>query len=243
MSGFEFDAGFDEMAEAAMGAATSRENLAVRFFMEPMRNEVKTRDAGRDIFEDTEMVEIRVPGDRDVLRRPASDEDKKRFAPQYAAFRRGHSQEAVEGFPLREWASITRSQAEELITFGIRTVEHLAGATDQNLQRIGPLMALRQKARDWVSTAKSEAVVNKLRAENDDLRARLMALENMLNVQGKEIEAARANGGTLPAVAAPDPRLAALEAQIAALAASVNQNPAPKRRGRPPKKAAEAAEE
>lgn len=233
----ELDAGLEELAAAAMGQPM-RENLAVRFFIEPMMHEQKSRDAGRDIFEDTEMVEIRTPGDRDVIRRPVSAEDKKRFAPLYVAFRRNESQEAVEGFPLKEWASISRSQAAELAHFGIRTVEHLAGAPDANLQQIGPLMALRQKARDWLAAAKDNAVLAKLRSENDDLRSRLTTLESMLHTQATEIAAARNNGGTLPAAAAPDPRLAALEAQIASLAASL-QKPEPKKRGRPPKAAAE----
>jgi hypothetical protein len=239
MSDFtELDAGLEELAAAAMGQP-QRESLAVRFFIEPMVNEQKSREAGRDIFEDTEMVEIRVPGDRDVIRRPASTEDKKRFASQYVAFRKSESQEAAEGFPLKEWASISRSQALELAQFGIRTVEHLAGAPDAHLQQIGPLMALRQKARDWLAAAKDNAVLSKLRAENDDLKNRLAALENMLQTQSKDIEAARSNGGTLPAVAPPDPRFAALEAQLVALAAAVQQKPEPKKRGRPPKAAAE----
>jgi hypothetical protein len=233
----EIDAGIEELAAAAMGQPV-RENLAVRFFIEPMMNEQKSRDAGRDIFEDTEMVEIRTPGDRDIIRRPVSDADKKRFPVLYVAFRKNESQEAVEGFPLKEWASISRSQAAELAHFGIRTVEHLAGAPDGNLQQIGPLMVLRQKARDWLAAAKDNAVLSKLRSENDDLRSRLTALENMLQTQSKEIEAARGNGGTLPAVSAPDPRLAALEAQMAAFAASM-QKPEPKKRGRPPKAAPE----
>jgi hypothetical protein len=233
----EIDAGLEELAAAAMGQP-QRENLAIRFFTEPMVNEQKSREAGRDIFEDTEMIEIRVPGDRDVRRVPVMDEHRKRFPAVYLAWKRNESQEAVEGFPLKEWASITRSQAAELATFGIRTVEHLAGAPDANLQQIGPLMALRQKARDWLTASKDNAVLSKLRSENDDLRSRLTALENMLQTQSQEIQAARNNGGTLPMASGPDPRLAALEAQIAALAASM-QKPEPKKRGRPPKAAPE----
>jgi hypothetical protein len=234
----EIDAGLEELAAAAMGQPV-KENLAVRFFVEPMMSEQKSREAGRDIYEDAEMVEIRTPGDRDVIRRPVSEADKKRFPLLYVTFRKNESQEAVEGFPLKEWASISRSQALELAQFGIRTVEHLAGAPDANLQQIGPLMSLRQKARDWLAAAKDNAVLSKLRAENDDLKTRLTALENMLQTQSKEIESARNNGGTLPAVTAPDPRFAALEAQLAALAAAVQAKPEPKKRGRPPKAAAE----
>lgn len=236
----ELDAGMEDLVALAMGK-TKRENLAVRFYVHPTINEQKTREQGRQIFEDVDWIEIRIPGDRDTLQRAATDEDKKRFAHIYVAWKRNQSQEAAEGTPLREWAAITRSQAEELGSFGIRTVEHLAGMPDSNLQRVGPLMAIRQQARDWLAAQKDTSVLTKLRSENDELRSRLTALENMLQTQSREIEAARVNGGTLPAVAAPDPRLAAMEAQIAALVAAV-QSPEPKRRGRPPK-AAPAAEE
>jgi hypothetical protein len=231
----EIDAGLEEMLAQAMGQAP-RENLSVRFYVEPMQNEQKTVAAGRPIFEDTAMVEIRVPGQTDVIRHPVTDEDIKRFPALYKAFLERRDQTAVEGTPLREWPSVTRAQAEELIAVGIRTVEHLAGAPDTSIQRLGPLMGLRQKARDWLAAAKDNSVLSKLRSENDDLRARLTACEQMLNMQSQEIAASR-GGAPVAAPAGPDPRLAALEAQIAALAAAVQQKPEPKRRGRPPKAA------
>lgn len=193
--------------------------LPARFFVQPVEDETKSKEAGRRVFVDREMVEIRV--DRDVIVRPVGDKDRQMYQAQYEAFRRGQDQTAVEGTPLREWPIMTRGQVEEFAFCGLRTVEQLAAASDTVIQRIGPYMALRQKARDWLKTATDKAEVGKLRDENTELKNRVAALERMVATQQKDIEAARENGGALPG---GDDKLAALiEAKLAqALAQQTN---------------------
>lgn len=236
MSADEFsDSGFEDMMEAAGMAPQPREQrdtLAVRFFLKPQKNEKKSRDAGRPIYEDTEQVEIRIPGDRDVLVRPASAEDKARWEKQYEAFKKNQDQTTASGMPLGEWPLITASLREELAYFGIRTVEQLAGVPDAMLQRIGPILALRQKARDWVARAKDDAVLVKLRDENDNLTARVTALERMLETASAQLHGEPVRP-TAPSGAASMTEVVA--AVMAAMKAQEAQPDAvPKRRGRPP---------
>ena len=237
----ELDEGFSEFAEQAFGQV-KRSPLAIRFYVEAVENPAKSKKEGRPIFEDTEMIEIRIPGDRDIRMRPVTDADRKNHPQLYEAFKRGQDQSKAEGTVLREWPAIRRAEAEMLMAVGIRTVEHLANAADSQLQQLGPMMGLRQKARDWLKRAEGAAIVSQLRSENDDLKARLSALEQMVTTQSREIEAARNNGGVLPQAAPPDPQIAELKAQMAAFMAAVkpesvaaptNGTP-PKRRGRPP---------
>ena len=228
----DFIPDLQEIARLAHGQQGSA--LPVRFYIETVENAAKSAQAGKPVFDDVEFIEIVI--DRNEIRnRPVTRKDIETYPALYLAFKQGQSQEAAEGTPLKEWAVIKRSQAESLAAAGIRTVEHLAGASDQKLQQIGPLMALRQKAKDWLEEARKGAGLTALRAENEELKGRVAALEKMLATQSTEIEAARNNGGSLPA--GPDPRVAALEAKLEAIVAGLasKTEAPPKRRGRPPK--------
>jgi hypothetical protein len=214
------DAGFAELARSSM---SKQQDMAppATFSVEAFYDEAKSKEKGRPVYVDTDIIEIRIG--RDVVRRPVTDADKRTYAAKYEAFKRSESQEAVEGFPLSQWAAIPgKAVVKEFAHYGIRTVEELAAATDSTIQLVGPHMALRQQARDWVSEAKKSAPLLKLRAENDEMRNRIASLERMMAKQTQEIESARMNGGTLPGpVASPaeNGRLAAIEAMMADLIA------------------------
>jgi BMFP domain-containing protein YqiC len=211
-----------ELARQQMdGRRTGDAPPPATFTTEAIYNEAKSKEAGHAVYTDIDMIEIRVG--RDTIRNPVTETDKRTYAAQYLAFKRSESQEAIEGFPLSQWAAIPgKALVKEFAHYGIRSVEQLAAATDSTLALVGPHLNLRQQARDWVANAKSQAPLVKLRQENDAMKSRIEALERMVSRQTQEIEAARQNGGALPAAPAapvPDARLAALEAQIAALAA------------------------
>src|SRR5436190_15798037 len=70
------------------------DTLFVIFYMGIMRNDAKSTDAGRPIFDDVECMRATTPGDRNnIIDRPATAQDKARFAKQYAAFKAGKSEE------------------------------------------------------------------------------------------------------------------------------------------------------
>lgn len=207
----------DEIRRAAEGRPI--QPLAARFYMGTQENPTKSLAAGHPVFDDVEMIEIRISS-QDMRDRPVTHEDKIQYARQYLAFKEGQSQEAAEGMPLGEWSLIKRGDCETLRMNGIRTVEHLAQASDARIQTLGPYMQLREHARDWLKQAKDGAATAQLRAENTELKARLSALEDMFQRQSREIEAARNAGGVLT-TSAPDHRIAEMQAQIAALARSM----------------------
>lgn len=144
--------------------------LLVRFSLEPVHNPAKSAEAGRPMFDDVEYVEIRVPGDKtNVTKVPATSRHKEEHAGAYGAFKKGITAPA-DGTPLSEWPGCTRGQVETLAHFGIRTVEEFAAVNDGNLQNLGPFIALRQKARDYLAQAAKAAPLDKLRQEMDAIR-------------------------------------------------------------------------
>src|SRR6478752_3026619 len=92
------------------------ERLFVIFYMGILKNETRSIDEARPIFDDVEHVRIIIPGDKqNIVDRPARDTDRQRFAKQYAAFKQGKSEEdQVSGTRLTEWPFLTRGQCEEL---------------------------------------------------------------------------------------------------------------------------------
>jgi hypothetical protein len=221
----------DELRRVAEGRVAPP--LAGRFYIEAQEDEAASKATGKRIFKDVEMIEIRIDS-RDIRNRAVEDKDRHDYAAQYLAWKAGQDQEAAEGYPLKQWPPIRKGEAETLYQNGIRTVQQLAAAVDARVQILGPFMALKQKAKDWLDEEKRGAGLNKLREENNALSARLAALESMLRTQTGEIESARQAGGVL-ATPAQDPRVAALEAKLdALLTRQAVPEVIPVRRGRQP---------
>lgn len=159
-----------------MGGGSSTGRLLVRFTLEPVLDKVASAERGHPVFIDVEHIEKMVPGDKTTrVHRPVREQDKREHAGAYAAFRSG--QEApLNGLPLREWPGCTRGEAEMLGHFKIRTVEELASVNDGNAQQVGPILALRQRARDYLAQAANAAPMEKMRSE---LQARDMEIASL----------------------------------------------------------------
>lgn len=143
---------------------------------------VTVAGAGRPIFVSEEMCEIRY-GDKDnIVRdrvRKMVPDPRQRFPVQYAKFKAGDSEQVV-GTLLREWGIIDRSTARSYEAIGVRTVEELAGMPDQAADKIRGAHPDRQKARDFLATAKGQAPLAQARAENEALRDELRTLREQV---------------------------------------------------------------
>lgn len=178
----------DDFTPAAQSAQDR--TLLVRFYPKPRPDKAKSAEAGRPIFRDTDYIEIRTPGSRDAVSRPATQRDIERFPEHYERYRKRIA-EPLEGTPLAEWPSITRSMAEELSFINIRTVEALASVADAHMAKFRGLSTLKRKAQDWLALAEDDAPLVRLQEELatrdatiaaqaatiDDLSARMSAME------------------------------------------------------------------
>src|SRR4051812_13313892 len=99
------------------------EKLLVIFYKDIVQDELKSVEAGRPIYRDTDFIRIHVPGDpTNVNVRPASEIDKRRFSVQWGRYLQGLKEEdQMTGTPLREWPPVTRAQVEELRHFQLFT--------------------------------------------------------------------------------------------------------------------------
>jgi hypothetical protein len=146
-----------------------------RFYIRAVKNQFKSDDAGHEVFEDREYVEIITPGNnKSIVDRQVRDEDKQRWPGQYAAFK-ANQEPPLEGWPLKEWGAISASLSQELASLNIKTVEQLANLADQHLIKIMGGYQLREKARLAVEQAAGQEPIMRLHAENEALKKKLEA--------------------------------------------------------------------
>lgn len=163
------------------------DSLLVKFEYRPKEDRTQTKIQGRPIFIDTLYVDIRTPGSKDYVCRPAKERDIKRFPRHYKAFvdRVEGKEDQIEGTLLTEWPLITRARVEELSFFNVKTVEQLAGMTDANSGQFMGINALKRKAQEWLVTAKDQNAAMHLATE-------LKLRDEMIAEMKEEIEALKA---------------------------------------------------
>lgn len=171
---------FDVQSFEHSAQAEEDKKLLVKFFVKPMENKQESLKQGRPVFKDVEFIDIKIPGDRTGgVCRPASFQDKQRFAQHYDAFQK-RIEAPVEGTPLTEWPLITRSLAEELAFHNVKTVEHLSTMSDVHSGKFMGLNALKAKALKWLEQADEESKVHELQQE-------LLERDERIALQGAQI--------------------------------------------------------
>jgi hypothetical protein len=178
-------------------------NVAI-FYKKAMKNEFKTAEAGRPIFEDRDMVKIYTAGDNlNVIDTYVREDHKEKYPREWANYMNKHGNDPqLIGTPLDQWPLITASQAEELKALKFYTVENIAGASDQQLQRLGMAagmspFAFRDRAVAFLKIAQDESEVNKheeelrtLKEENAKIKAETEAKLAQMQEQMANILAA-----------------------------------------------------
>jgi len=143
--------------------------LQVRFYKKPVHQEQESMDAGRPIYKEFDFVHICVAGDTlTEIDTYALNSHKQRFPIQWANYmnRVGADDQEVVGTPVSEWPLVSKSQAEELRAMKFHTVESIANASDQQLQRMGMAAgmspyAFRDKAKAFLNLATNAAETDK----------------------------------------------------------------------------------
>lgn len=154
------------------------DTLLVRFYLKPRQDAGESAKQGRPVFVDKEYIEIRIPGSRDAVARPASPADIARFPKHYEAFK-NRTAEPETGTPLIEWPAISRSMAEEFSFFNVKTVEQLIDMSDQNAGQFMGINELKRKAKKWLEaadTSKAEEAIQKRDDEIAELKAQVKEL-------------------------------------------------------------------
>lgn len=177
-------------------AMTNRDpdaNVLALFRNHAIPNAGKSATAGRPIFDDMEVCEIRFAGSRSVSVFPATAishwvEDPltgaqtaisyaERFSRQYQQFKQ-HGTQTKSGTPLEYAAFLTTARQAELKALNIYTLEQLAHVDGQELKNLGTNgRDLKNKAQEFLADTAKGAPNAAMAAELEQLKARNVLLE------------------------------------------------------------------
>lgn len=183
MAGGMFDDEFPLMLEREAGMRDNIPEMLVAFGIEGMPNPTKTKEFGRQIYDDTLYVKILTPGDqKTVIFQPAEESHKRRFPRALASYEARSKGAKETGTLLTMWGPITRGMAYTLMASGIRTVETLSGLSDEHLNKFpAQVRPLRDTAVAFLKMATDSAVATRAASENSELRGQIQALQAQIN--------------------------------------------------------------
>lgn len=166
------------------------DNLYVKFFKHPVMMGKKSELAGHPVFEDRDYVSIVIPGDaNNVIEREATQNDKDRFFKQWDKYQRNQEQ-TVDGWKLEAWPSLTPARVAELHAMNFQTVEQVADAPDNLMQKIMGGLELRDRAKAALASAKDSSAAEAYAVMNQQLLSRVEDLERQIVEMGKKSKAA-----------------------------------------------------
>jgi hypothetical protein len=171
------------------------EMLVVLFKHIAVKNEAKSKEAGRPIFDDLEICEIRAPGAKDIKHFPAAamsaggwvvdpytGEQKQisyaeRFSRQYRQFKE-HAAQTKTGTPLAQVPFLTEARRAELRALNLYTAEQLAVIDGQELKNLGPGgRELKNRAIEYIAESRHNVPSIELQARLEAAEARNQALQ------------------------------------------------------------------
>lgn len=185
--------------------------MQVIFYSKATLNKAKTAEAGRPIYDDVDMVDVRT-GDKHFNphfpaheptvtwdARTATDDRRtwaERFPREYQAYKMDLTP-SESGTPLEEWPLLSRAKVSELRAIGIVTVEQIADMSDRHRSTLGAgARQLIGQAQAYVQQAREAAPAMRFAAENAELKDELDATRaELAALREKQKPSTRAKAG------------------------------------------------
>jgi len=154
--------------------------LIVQFFVKPKLMGLKSIEAGHEVYEDREYVEIKIKGQsKQIVVEEVTLKHKKQYPIAYHQFFTQKPLPLV-GSPIEQLPGLGPSMAIRLKQLNIRSIEDMAGVSDETvIQEIGA------GARDLIKRAK--AFLSQTSVQTLSLAEENSALKGQLTEQGDAI--------------------------------------------------------
>ena len=166
--------------------------LVVTFRHDKVKNEAKSKAAGRPIFDDMEQCMIRAAGDRNTVKvfpalafsgwvtnqegEQQQQTYAERFSAQYRRFKENSTQ-VQDGTPISELPFLTEAKRSELRALSIFTAETLAALDGANLKALGQGgRELKTQAAAYIENATGSASAVRMAAEIAALKEQIAAM-------------------------------------------------------------------
>lgn len=175
------------------------ENLVVSFSLEDFKNETRTREEGRAVFEDREMISITLAGaSSPVIVAPASSyctmpelemgqgtqvRYQDRFPEDYDRWKEGQ-EAAVVGTHIKHAAFLSKADVSNLTACNVFTIEQLSDLGGEQLRRVGINgRKWQQMALAYLESASSTKDATSFAAEKASLLEEIAALRASLETK------------------------------------------------------------
>lgn len=177
---------FDMNFEDAQQSEADKKLLAV-FYRGTVKNEFKSVEAGRPIFDEIDLIKIITPGSRDSFVGDATEDYQRRFPNQWARYRAGKDQ-TQSGTPLNMLPWMTIGQIAEFNAVGCHTVEQLVGMSDSLSMKFMGHHQIKQRAQAFLDVAKEQAPALRLQAELSQRDEVIAAMKAQLDAATAKID-------------------------------------------------------
>lgn len=163
---------------AFVGAINPDTLLHVEFYMHEPEDVHKSEAAGKIVrLPAVPYIRIQSPGDKTaVVESPVFERHKARWPDKWLYFqiKEGLIEGAVEvpGWRLEEWTHLTPEQVRELKYLRFSVVEQLAGASDEQVQKLGMNgLSLREAARQALRARMGAEVKEEMQKKDAEISA------------------------------------------------------------------------
>lgn len=160
--------------------------LAFRFFVYDNYNQLKSKAAKCELFDQVEMIEIFVDK-KTRLHKMVTDKIRYRYPEEYKRFREGRE---APGTPLDKWGVIPSNEIQTLVKDGIFTVEQFALQSADKVQGRYPAVFFEhfERAQQFVASKTGNVQVEKVASELIELQRGYAALQAQLAEMAAEKE-------------------------------------------------------
>ncbi len=164
------------------------------FYTRPVHNPAKSRESGRQVFEDQAYVRIAPPGERfNIVDRPVREDDKRRFPLQWHQFTQ-NKQQIPDGTPVEQLYPEHPAIAATLRANAVHTIEQCAALSGPAIDSIG--MGAQQYANDakkYIELANKGVSATQMRVALEERDREINTMKRQLQEQAAIIDQLRQN--------------------------------------------------
>ena len=157
---------------------------AIKFETRAVEDKRATAAEGHVVLRNEDWITFLIDDRTEVpmpIEQARSSSEWPNIEPKYAAWK-ANDEEPEDGFPLKSWPQVTEAEWQTLRRLHVTTVEALANAPDNVLDRYGPgARGLQEKARAWLraatDTGKLAEQIRLMEGENISLKGQIAELQ------------------------------------------------------------------
>jgi len=152
--------------------------LAVKFHKKAIHNKFKSEQENRQVYEDVDWINIKIPGDKtSEVSRKVREDDKERFEVQWENYQ-GREEAKLNGVPLDALPGISPAQVANLKALKVETVEQLANLHEKAIKNLFEGRDLVKRAEKFL---KGDSYSKELEKKVEELEEKIKLLEGGSN--------------------------------------------------------------